>query len=196
MGTVIKSSNWSIGGKNFSRSETLSGEGSALLDDVQLPAGQSGNATVAGTVVLVDAPVDLVEGDKVGVFWEGGQRISCSITDITGDTLTLSGGVGATLPASTAVVVAKTITARMEMTGDDIQILSVQVAAADGVVEFLDDTDTQIIHINLEAGQADGWDSDSGLVNPFAGKQVATISFCASTTVSTGVFLAALLDSI
>ena len=133
----------------------------------------------------------------VGVFWEGGQRVLCVIDSVTDDTLVLSGGSGDALPASEAVVVSLMLISRTDIVGDDIQILSLQTGDAGAVVAMRDEADALLAQFDIEtSGQAEGWNNKSGITNPLAGDTVGSIAMCASSTTTTSIYLAALVDSI
>jgi hypothetical protein len=174
-----------LGGINVNGAFTRSAPGqlSEQLTPDLLVAGLAGTLTTRTDndtgVVTLGAGHGIQQNDKVSVSWDGGSRISMSVTNVAGNLVTVDLGSGDNLPAqASAVVVAKVIRINCSFAGNDLEMVAA-VCGVDLAVGFYNAADALLLQLKLKGGNAQGepwfWVKNAGIANPLAGAAVAYI---------------------
>lgn len=144
-------------------------------------------ATVAGSV----ATAGIVSTDKVDVYWEGGSRRWMTAT-VSTDAVTLDGGAGDNLPAlNTAVTIKEPqqeVHTFVGATCTAIGVISPDYAAT---VVFRQADGTEILAVELDAGESYVWSSNSAVTNPVTGVTVGLITYSHASVDGSSVITAA-----
>lgn len=145
-----------------------------------VPAAKTGTMSVrtdADTgVAAVTAGHGFITGNKLDVFWSGGQRRGMTAT-VSSNNVTLDGGTGDALPPiTTPLTVMKPVSEVLAITAADLKGLLVS-SPKPGFVTFLDDADAVVFAVSItEANGGYSWYYGSGVTNPLA-SDVATVLF-------------------
>lgn len=174
--------------------------------EVTLPAGKTGELTTRTDdntgVVTMDATPVVASSDTVDVYWEGGRRYGMTVTDVTGDAVTIDGGSGENLPAQdTELVVTEQVPINTAIDGDRIEIIGVMLecpldTSAVGHISFFDSGPAQIHHLDLAHNDPFVCDVAGGATNPFTGNSIVSAKASnGSSTQSATLKIASLEDS-
>jgi len=181
MPTAIIASQIQIGGTQMNASNTLSGnaqESYRPTNDV--PAPESGTLTTrtdADTGVVTITGTTITTSDKVMGFWEESgvrkTRTNMTVTDVTGDAVTIDLGDGDDLPAQdSAIDLAVQIDMAAAFDGDDLVAIAA-TSTRDAAIAFYDSGDVLLLKCELYAGSAWFWQADSSTAVPITGNAVA-----------------------
>jgi hypothetical protein len=151
-----------------------------------LAAAQAGSLTTrtsdtAGVVTTTATPT-ITDADKACVAWAAGTRINMTVTDVTVNAITLTGGDGDVLPAgATAVTISKVRQVTRSIVGDNLTMLFA-VADKNTIVAFYSAANALLLRKNLPAKETFLWALANPLwvpagvvggANPLAGVTVA-----------------------
>lgn len=199
MSAVTFTASAAFGNISPSISATTNGGGVVSQSpDTALPVAQAGTLTTrtsntAGVVTLAATP-NVDDGDTVTLSWGTNSfRHGCDVTAVSGNLVTVSGGIGDALPAAdTAIKVSKEVVLDVDIPGDRLQVL-VLSASANTYMAFDETTGTTtpIDEYNCPAGGGYFWYTGSQYTNPFVGVTigavlVANLDTASESTVSLG----------
>lgn len=151
-----------------------------------LPAGTAGTLTTrtsntAGVVTV--AAHTLIVGDKVDIFWSGGQCYGANVDAQTGTTVTFSGAAGTVLPAaSTAVVITKQVSVNITLVHTLLQFLALLFSftstgiTSKGQITFKDSGGSVLANVVLTPGQQAIYDIAGGTANPFSAAVASAVA--------------------
>ena len=170
---TIKQSS-SIGGIAFPESRSIEGDGQ-IVQSLAVPAAQGGSLTTRTNdtdgEITMDASDHTVDtGDRVDLYWVGGQRRGVTVGTVTATAVPISGGDGDVLPSQdTDITVALPEEIDIFVDGDNVDAV-LAYSAQRGQIVFID-TDTSEVEIavwNLGVGGVKSWHDEDGDDNPFA----------------------------
>lgn len=184
MATISYTVGISGGGMSVSKSYSITADSIASYE-VTLPVGKTGELTTRTDdntgVATMDSGHGLATSDVVDVYWSGGVRYGMTAT-VAGDAVTLDGGAGDVLPAtSTDVVVTEQVVINANIDGDEVEFIAVSLEYTDpsstavGHADFQESDDTQVAHLDLTANQPYIVNVNGGATNPFTGDPIAQI---------------------
>lgn len=140
-----------------------------IIVSLTAPKAKSGTLTTrtSGTVGVITLATGhgIIGGDKVGLYWAGGQ---CD-ADVTGDTsttisITTIAGGDALPSAATVIIAGKIAESSIVMSTDDIKAFAIYAGGA-GKVAIRSLSDPLLSRQFSAAGQY-SWFTDSGITNP------------------------------
>ncbi len=192
-----------ISGPSGQYSLVRSGE-DKVLRQISLPAALPGAVTSGTTdrLLTLGAGHGITSADKVGVFWQGGQRIEMTVstTDATTITVTAASGLGQAFPANATSIMVSVGTARTDMAFDatELQMLQAGCPAQAGTVyeaavNFLDGGGASLLAAVIAGGECFAWASESGAAQPLTGT-VASIDCYSGSPAATQLNIYALLS--
>jgi hypothetical protein len=156
-----------------------------------LPAGTAGTLSTrtsdtAGVVTVASHALN--NGDKVDIFWSGGQCYGANVDSNTATTLTFSGAAGTVLPiATTAVVITKQVAVTMDITYALLQFLAVMASFVTASitskcqVTFKDSGGSVVLNLVLTPNQPAVYDIVAGTANPFSANIESAVASCGSS---------------
>jgi hypothetical protein len=114
------------GAAGASQNVTVS-DNTSVFANPSVPAAQpaslttrSGNTT--GTLTMTNASFGIVTGQRLDVYWNGGQQYNVVAGSVSGLSVPISGGTGTNLPAAnTAISVGIPTSAPFSVTGNNMQ---------------------------------------------------------------------------
>lgn len=182
MGQITVQQTVAIGGVTISRQQSRNapvgiGYETPATDPI-LP-GKAGTLTTRNDdntgVVTLSNGHGITTSQKVDLFWSGGVRAGMGAT-VSGNAVTLDGGVGDVLPAeTTAVVACVPRVVPLAFGGDALKTLLASNNTR-AHVDFQDDAGASLLPLPLAAGEGYGWVSDSNVDNPLASDAVAAFA--------------------
>ncbi|KKK87215.1 hypothetical protein LCGC14_2755450, partial [marine sediment metagenome] len=100
--------NIGMGGKQFSESSSITGDG-VILHDVSIPAADAGELTTrtdadTGVITVDDSGHAITDSDKVDVYWADGSRRGMSVSSVSGALVSIDAGSGDDLPTNGTTV--------------------------------------------------------------------------------------------
>lgn len=158
----------------------------AIGSNPSLPAGTAGTlstrtSNTAGVVTV--AAHTLADGDKVDIFWSGGQCYGANVDSHTSTTITFSGAAGTVLPiATTPVVITKQVAVTLAITYTLLQFLALLFSftsssiSSKGQITFKDSGGSVLANIVLTPGQQAVYDVAGGTANPFSGNVASAVA--------------------
>jgi hypothetical protein len=182
-----------IGPVSLTRNVTKNADGLKVFGDsaapINLPpanaiagANFTNNGDATATATLPEGHT--LEDGTADLFWAGGVRYGCTV-DVTANSVAISGGAGDALPASaTACTIANQVQVNTPIDGDAVVMIGM-AATKRAHVDLQDAGGASVEPIELKENSPYGWDSDSGIANPFAGNPITKTM--ASNGDSTGV---------
>lgn len=154
-----------------------------------VPAAKSGTLTTrtdanTGTFTMSSGH-GFTTGNKVDVFWAGGQRRAMDAT-VTGDSVVLDGGAGDDLPAlNTAVTAMVPVDVPFVVDGDDVIALAAH-SPVPGYVVWFDDENTPAAipaaTFVVDRTESGLWASGNGVTNPLDGEITTSVKFSHGST--------------
>ena len=166
-----------LGGLSISGLITRTGDAS-LAHQIALPAGTSGTLTGRTDddtgVATLEAGHGLQTGDVIDIYWSDGMRYGMDAT-VAVDAITIDGGAGDALPATTTVVVVtKQVQIDSDFDGDNVKMI---VAKCDqrAHIDFQDSGSASLAAVELQADEQWYWVDDQGIANPLTGNPVDDI---------------------
>jgi hypothetical protein len=195
----------SIGGVSISGTMTrLGATPIGVSPDDPLDAGNAGTLTTrtdnnTGVFTATSSDHDIVNGNKVDVFWDGGSRYGMTVTGVSGTAITIDLGAGTNLPVlTTAMVVDKQVVFDVDAAGADV-VMAMAATQRRGLCVFYKADDTVLAHQDIGISGNDGepwlvYVSDAGMTNPFAADDIGYMTFSngsseGSSIVSAGILL-------
>jgi hypothetical protein len=177
MGTATNTQVIQVAGISIQSTQLRNGTGQ-IGQEVSLPKGSAGSLTTRTNntdgVVTLGAGHGLQTGDKVDLYWSGGQRYGVSIT-VNVNAITITGGAGDNLPVQdTAVVMTKQVVIDTDFDGDLVQMIAA-VNTQKGNLDFQTNADVSILARGLVANEAWQWAADTGAANPLTGDPVGKV---------------------
>lgn len=164
-----------LGGKAFADNRGINGSGVELREQ-NIPAAQGGSLTTrtnntAGTITMTSGGHTITTGQRVSVFWTGGQRRGVTVGTVSGTAVPISGGSGDNLPTQgTAVAVNPDVSSPLSVVWNNVLAFAV---VADGsqqsIFVIADATPTEQYFFVAAGSTPDEWDSQNGKTNPLAG---------------------------
>ena len=178
MPTGVFSTNISLGGISV-QSSIMRTESGQIAHEVTLPAGKAGTLSTrtsdtAGVATLA-ADHGITTGMMVDVYWAAGVRYGVTVGTVSGTSVPLSdSGAGDVYPAaSTAIVVAPVTVIDTDFDGDLASMIAA-LTTKRGHIDFRTAA-ASATAAELQANEAYTWASDTGVVNPLASDDVASI---------------------
>lgn len=172
----------SLMGVTFSMDQSVNSDNGGIGQPT-VTAAQAGTLTTrtdndTGVVTAtVGTGHGIVTGNKVDVYWEGGSRRNMAAT-VAGAAITLDGGAGDNLPAVNAAVTFKKPDSESHVfEGDDCTGIGVKSPDYPATVVFRESDGTEILAVELDAGEDYVWSSNSAVTNPLAGASVDHITY-------------------
>jgi hypothetical protein len=146
--------------------------------DVNLAAGKAGTLSTRTDndtgVATLSAGHGILTGDKVDVYWSGGCRWGMSAV-VAGNDVTIDLGAGTNLPnQGTALVVTKQVSLDVTFDGDNLVLIGAS-ASQRSHLTFVDAGAVTLFALEIAAGEAWAWISNTGITNPLTGNAVASI---------------------
>jgi hypothetical protein len=131
-------------------------------------------------VLTMTAGHGFVTGDYIDVFWSGGSRRHMAAT-VTLNAVTIDGGEGDALPATTTVIGAMVpVELAFTVDGEDCYAITVSTPVP-GWIVFVDDSDLDIdegaYQFTTTGGGANVWAFGQGAENPLAGQTTSLVKF-------------------
>ena len=172
---------------------------SHIAHDIPLPAATTGMLTTRtdddeGVVTLADGH-GLVNGDVVGVYWSSGRRWAMVVSNVVGNTMTVSLGAGANLPAQgTALTAQRATVVDTDFDGSLITLLAA-LCAQDATIELLASGGGDQLVLELFAGQLWYWADAVSVANPLLNKPVVSARMTQGGNSPANVKLGILYDS-
>jgi hypothetical protein len=182
-----------LGGITFPNNQSIDGDGQNV-QSVTVPAAEDGVLTTrtndtVGTVTMDQSDHTIQTGDRVDLYWTGGQRRGVVVGTVTAVSVPISGGAGDNLPlAASDISVAPTVELDMNVEGDNV-ITALAYLVGGGQVVFADieASETEIAVWFLGTGRTKTWDNQDGDDNPFTGSVIGRVWLSQkSATASTG----------
>ncbi len=191
-------SNINIGDLSVSSKQVRTQTG-LINHSITLPAGKTGTLSTRTSdtagILTLEAGHGITVADKVNVFWADGVAYNFTVSDVTGNDVTIASGSGDVLPTEAATIIAA---ARVEINtdfdGDDMVMIAV-FANKRAHIDFLDVGPASLKACELIEKEAWTWASNMGIDNPLTGNPVDTIQTSAGTTGETTLKIAVLYDS-
>jgi hypothetical protein len=172
-----------------------------ISEEVALAAGKAGSLTTrtgdtAGEATL-SAGHGILTGDKVDIYWDGGEQHGATVGTVAGAVVPFTGGVGTVLPiATTALVVTKQVVINIDFEGDDVAIIVINTTQRAGV-DIRDGVDASLKALTLATGASWIWVEGSDATNPLAGATVASMTAsCGSATTAATLKVGVLYSSV
>jgi hypothetical protein len=175
----------SVGNLSFIARKTVNGN-AAVIQSQQIAAAQAGTLTTrtdadTGVITMDASGHTITVTPTVAVYWTDATsgltkcRRGMTVSDVSGDEVTIDGGSGDDLPAlSTAVMVAIEVSMNADVTGDDVKAVFCHTAAY-GQFIFADNSGTELLVIELGAGYVYQWQLGNGTDNPVAGDSIGQV---------------------
>lgn len=189
MYTLTVAKQFQLAGKSYVHSqivETSSFEGV----EQAIPVAQSGVLTVrtdthAGSLTMDSVSHGIATGNKIDLYWVGGQRRGVTVGTVAGAVVPIDTGAGTDLPAATTVIQAAVVQVIVvSITGDNVLALlgacdlakcTIVLMKTGGTVEHLP--------INLAANLVYEWVTGDG-TDPLAGVTIDAVHLTHADTVT------------
>lgn len=188
-----------VGGITLAGSLSRSADGQ-ISEVVALPAAKAGTLTTrtdddTGEVTLGDGH-GITTGMTVNVYWAAGNRNGVTVGVVAGNDVPIDLGAGDNLPAQdTAVTVAEVVEVDVDFDGDLAVLLAASLSKG-GHVDIQDAAGTQIVGLDLAAGEPWVWADGGPLLNPLAGETVGKLAAAnSSATAAAELRFGVLYDS-
>lgn len=173
------------GGMTIGQAVVRNGDGLGIWR-IDLPAGAAGSLTTrtndtVGEVTASSGSHGITTGATVDLYWTGGRRYGVTVGTVSGTAIPISGGSGDVLPStSTAVVVTEQVSATVNIDGDNIQLLAIELQlpigdSSKGHCQFKESGAADIHTVDLAASIAQVWDVAGGDTNNFTGNPITTL---------------------
>lgn len=177
--TIRQSS--ALGGVSFAESKSILGD-AQIVQSLSIPAAESGELTTrtndtTGQITVDDSAHIVQTGDRIDLYWVGGQRRGCIAGTVTTFNVPVSGGNGDALPsASTDISIAVAVELDVFVDGDNVNAVLASLAQK-GQVVFIDTdvSESEIANWFIGAGGVKDWHNDDGDENPFEGVNIGRI---------------------
>lgn len=143
-------------------------------------------------VATLDTGHGITTSDVVDVFWSGGKRSGMTAT-VDGDAVTVDGGSGTDLPATTTVLrVMKPVSVPFTVDGDEASSI-VASSSVEGFIRLYDNTGTPVLVATFDVGKSRSviWQADTGVTNPIAGHITTTARFTHGSSTATAMTMLA-----
>lgn len=160
-----------------------------------LVAAKTGNLTTRtnatdGTLTM-DSGHGITTGQRLDIFWSGGQGYGATVGTVSGDSVPFTGLVG-TLPDDESEITAQVPTqVNISVTGNDCKFIVVTAALTTGdygcnvIITRSDNTVSEAYQLT-GAIPADGWNGSTyGPANPISGETVAKVFFAQGNSTKT-----------
>lgn len=167
----------SCGGVSISETLVRTGDHPNSFE-VAVPAAKTGplsTRTDANTgIVTPGSGHDMLAGQLVDVYWDGGSRYDMQVTGVTTNTVSIDGGSGDNLPTQgITVIICAQLRIEATINGVALLILGLELkytnrlAASVGRIRFDNANGNQIHEVELAANSPQVWDIEGGADNPF-----------------------------
>lgn len=172
-----------LGGKTFSETKSLTGDGAIVLEK-SVAAAKTGaiqNWTDANTAeILAQSGHAITTGQIVDVFWTLNgvpqSRYGLTVGTVASLVVPVDGGTGDDLPANaTAVTVQVQTVEAFLFAGSNLELLVIEIGGK-GVVQFFDAGGVELSLQFHEAGVYE-WHDGLDAVNPLLADDVITVKF-------------------
>ena len=164
-------------GASFNSTVDRTADG-GILHEVTTPQAYSGTVSsyTAGPPEewVINAPGhNLAVNDIVTMYWTGGRRYHMTVTNVSGDDVTvqdgsLSGGGSPPTNAGDSVILAEQITVDTDFDSSLLSVLALYMSS-DGLILFRDASDTVLLTVDLTSGELWEWHSGGAGSNPLSG---------------------------
>lgn len=169
----------------------------AIEIDESIPAAQPGSLTTRtdtthGTLTMTNAGHGIQTGDRVDLYWSGGQTYNVTVGTVAGTSvpITLSTGTLPALNSAVTVGIAKQVD--IALTGNNLSAL-LFTAPVQGYFVMATSAPADENAQLVAAGGAYTWYTGSGITNPLAGVTIASIWLSHSDTTQANNLKAAAL---
>jgi hypothetical protein len=194
MSTATVRWNCVIGGRTLSGLQSRTDE-SIELQEIDIPAGKAGTLTTRTDdntgVITVASGHGITDADTVVVSWDGGIQRGVDVTATTATTISIDLGVGTNLPiATSAVVVAKTVSSILSVASNALKLLVIQNTNRVSCV-VNDASNGALITLDIATGEGYQWVTSNGFAIPVSTTAIGELEIanCATsdTIVSVGI---------
>lgn len=201
MPTAKLDSTITIAGLTLRESYTATDE-AAQTQDLTITKAQSGSLSTRGGNTSGNATLSadhgISTGDTVDIYWSGGSRRGVTVGTVAGTVVPFSAGSGDNLPIQgTTISVAPVTESSLEFQAEDLAVIAALMDGA-GQLVFLDESDVELLALDLTANLAWQWISGNGFDNPIENESssstgVASIRVSTSATAADKTFKLGLL---
>jgi hypothetical protein len=169
-----------IAGLSLTRSVSVNADAAKIFGDASSPialppanaiagANYTNNGDGTATAILAEGH-NLVDG-KADLYWAGGVRYGCTV-DVTGTSVSISGGAGDALPASaTACTIANQVQVNAAIDGDEVLLVGIG-SPKRAHVDLQDASGATVKQTELKPGEPFTWDASSATPNPLTGNPI------------------------
>lgn len=173
-----------IGGRTYSQDISVTSDNKGGTSP-NIAAAAVGTLTTrtdndTGTITAASGSHGVTTGSLIDVYWDGGSRRHLLVGTVSGTSIPFGASgtsAGDNLPvADTALTFMMENSENHVIDGDDITAIGVYSPSYPGTVVFREAAGAEGFAVELDAGKAYVWTSESGLTNPLAGLSIETIT--------------------
>lgn len=167
--------NIGLGGKQFSESSSITGDG-AIVHDVSVGSAEAGSLTTrtdadTGVVTDDDSSHSITDADLVDLYWDGGSRRGMTVTIVSGADISIDGGLGDDLPVQdTAVAIVIPTELDLAVLGTNVVGIALYTESRGQFV--FHDVGGEELFKRLGDGVVWSWHENNGEVNPITGDTI------------------------